>query len=202
VHSRVAVIIPTVARHSLSATLESVHNQSFTDFDVIIVDDSVEQQVTSSSFRVIRTGGSQGVSSARNLGVRHVDSEFIALLDDDDEWLPHYLEKQLINFKNLGIDFGLTGANVNGRKRPKTPLQIGTEPFQALYANPHILRSKAYLPTSSYMFRTKVIQKITFDESISDRENLKFIQDCYINGFKIFPKKSFSMCPSKFPRFK
>lgn len=182
----VTVIIPTIDRPTLSATLKSVHNQSFRNFDVLIVDDSVEQQLESNSFKIIRTGGSHGVSLARNLGLQHVSSEFVALLDDDDEWHPGYLEKQMINFKNLEIDFGLTGAVVNGRKRPRTPLKVGLDPFEMLYGRPHLLRSRAYLPTSSYMFRAEIIQTTTFDESIADRENLRFVRDCFKAGYRIF----------------
>lgn len=186
VNSKVTVIIPTTNRSTLTATLESVHNQSYKDFDVLIVDDSVEQQLESKIFKVIRTGGSNGVSKARNLGMQQVDSEFIALLDDDDEWQPEYLEKQIRNFKNLEIDFGLTGAVVNGRKRPTHSLQIGKDPFEILYSSPHLLRSKAYFPTSSYMFRSEIIKKIIFNESITDRENLRFLRDCFKEGFRIF----------------
>lgn len=182
----VTVIIPTINRSSLLDVLNSVIGQTFQGYEVIIVDDSKEQSVESGEFNVIRTGGLVGASKARNLGMAHVSTEFIALLDDDDYWTAEYLEKQLMNIDRLEIDFGITGAIVNGRRRPRTPLNLGIDPYELLYGQPHILRSKAYLPTSAYLFKTKIIEKVKFDESLTDRENLKFIWDCFNNDYKIY----------------
>ena len=183
---RVTVVIPTINRESLPTALNSVDEQTIQDFEIIVVDDSVDQSVVSSGFQVIRTGGLVGVSKARNLGMANVETEFTALLDDDDTWHKDFLERQLSNFLQLGIDFGLTGAVVNGRNRPKTPLHLGADPFELLYGTPHLLRSKAYLPTSTYMFRTDISKSVKFDDLIADRENLKFMSECFNNGYKVF----------------
>lgn len=187
--SGVTVVIPTINRVSLSVVLNSVINQTLSPYEVIIVDDSKDQSVESNRFKVIKTGGLVGVSKARNLGLLQVDTEFTALLDDDDYWLKGYLEKQLTNIHNLGIDFGISSAIVSGRNRPRTPLRAGVDPYELLYGKPHLLHSKAYLPTSAYMFRTKIIEKIKFDESITDRENLKFIRDCFKENFRIYQNR-------------
>jgi glycosyltransferase involved in cell wall biosynthesis len=186
VKPKVTVVIPTVNRETLAATINSVNAQTFRGFDIIIVDDSRDQSVKSNSFQIVRTGGLAGVSKARNLGMLHTETEFIALLDDDDEWHQGFLEKQIFNFESLGIDFGLTGALVNGNRRPKKLLQIGTDPYELLYGTAHLLRSKAYLPTSTYMFRTEIAKNTEFDISISDRENLKFIWECFQSGYRIY----------------
>ena len=105
---RVTVIIPTINHASLFDVLNSVVGQTLQNYEVIIVDDSKEQSVECGEFNVIRTGGLVGVSKARNLGMSHVSTEFVALLDDDDHWNPEYLEKQMMNIDRLGIDFGIT----------------------------------------------------------------------------------------------
>ena len=179
-------MIPTINRASLVDALNSVINQTSQNYDVIIVDDSKDQSVESSRFKVIKTGGLVGVSKARNLGILQVATEFTALLDDDDQWHREYLERQLGNFDNLGIDFGITGALMNGIGRPKISLRVGVDPFELLYGKPHILRSQAYLPTSAYLFRTKIIEKVKFNELIADRENLNFIRECFKNNFLLY----------------
>ena len=184
--SGVTVVIPTINRASLLDALNSVINQTLSPYEVIIVDDSKDQSVESNRFEVIKTGGLVGVSKARNMGLIQVATEFTALLDDDDYWQEDYLEKQLINIHNLGIDFSITGAIVNGRNRPRIPLKAGVDPYELLYGKPHLLRSKAYLPTSAYVFRTKLTEKIKFNETITDRENLQFIGDCFRENFQIY----------------
>ena len=41
------------------------------------------------------------------------------------------------------------------------------------------------MPTSAYLFKTKILEKVQFDESITDRENLKFVWDCFNNKFRV-----------------
>jgi glycosyltransferase involved in cell wall biosynthesis len=186
VKPKVTVVIPTINRDSLATALDSLDQQSFRDFNVILVDDSVNQNVKSSRHNILRTGGQAGVSRARNLAMKQIDTEFIALLDDDDVWHHEYLERQISNLISLQVDFSVTSATVQNRKRPKALLQIGMDPFELLYGKSHLLRSKSYLPTSSYMFRTIIVEEILFDETIVDRENLKFIRECFIGGYKVF----------------
>jgi len=186
VKPRVTIVIPTINRDSLVESLNSVAGQTFQGFEVIIVDDSKEQSVSVPGFRVVKTGGLAGVSKARNLGMSYASNEFIALLDDDDLWHSDYLATQIMNFERFGIDFGLTGAIVNGHRRPKIPLKVGVDPFDLLYGKPHLMRSKAYLPTSAYFFRTKIAEKVNFDASITDRENLKFVWECFNKNYKFY----------------
>ncbi len=101
----VSVIIPTYEPKTLSQTLESVFNQTYSDFEVIVVDDGSKCPIDSvlQSFpqvRVIRQTNA-GVSVARNRGVLESKSEFIAFLDHDDIWLPEKLQKQVSALTSL-----------------------------------------------------------------------------------------------------
>ncbi len=99
----VSVIIPTHNRAELLRTaISSVINQTFKDWEVIIVDDhstdhtrSVFESIVDERIRYLRNKGKNGPSIARNLGITVARGEYIAFLDDDDEWLPHKLEKQV-----------------------------------------------------------------------------------------------------------
>lgn len=93
----VAVIIPTYKRpHLLGRAIRSVQNQTFTDLELLIVDDGgglpPDLHVAASRLRttvISRPNG--GPAAARNAGLRASDSHYVAYLDDDDEWLPHHL---------------------------------------------------------------------------------------------------------------
>lgn len=98
----VTVIIPTHnAITYLPETLESLLNQTFTDFEVIIVDDgsSDRTQEWVSSLTDARIKGvvqtNQGVAVARNQGIALASGKYIAFLDSNDLWKPTKLEKQV-----------------------------------------------------------------------------------------------------------
>ncbi|MEC4819138.1 MAG: glycosyltransferase [Scytonema sp. PMC 1069.18] len=99
---KVSVIIPAYnAMAYLPEAVESVLKQTFTDFEVLIVDDgssdgTVEwaSQIEDSRVRLI-SQKNQGSSASRNQGIISSQGEYIALLDADDIWEPTKLEKQV-----------------------------------------------------------------------------------------------------------
>lgn len=109
---KVSVIIPTYNRAEfISDAIESVLNQTFEDYEIIIVDDgstdNTKQIVQSYTSKVKYYYQEQsGVSSARNYGIKAATGEYIAFLDSDDQFLPQKLEKQvevLENNPRIGI---------------------------------------------------------------------------------------------------
>ncbi|MCU0567592.1 MAG: glycosyltransferase [Oculatellaceae cyanobacterium Prado106] len=110
-----SVIIPIygVERY-IAATVRSVLAQTYSDFELILVDDgsldrSLEicQQFTDSRIRIVRQAN-RGLSGARNTGIRQAQGEFIALLDGDDQWLPDKLQAHLTHFQQnpeVGVSF-------------------------------------------------------------------------------------------------
>lgn len=93
------VIIPTYNRLKLLLeTIESVRQQTFHDYEIVVVDDFSVDDVTPSvkavdpSIRVVRQSENKGLAAARNAGLRAAQGEYVALLDDDDLWMPWTLE--------------------------------------------------------------------------------------------------------------
>ena len=99
----VTVVIPAYnsARY-IGQALDSVHAQTFSDYEVIVVNDGskdrddLEQVLHSHPLPVIYLSQeNKGVSAARNAAIRIAKGEFYAQLDADDQWTPDYLEVQL-----------------------------------------------------------------------------------------------------------
>lgn len=99
VRRKVAVIVPAYnAEASLGDCLNSVMSQSFFPSQVIVVDDGSKDgtRMVARSFGDRVTcleQDNQGQGAARNLGIAHVDADYLAFLDADDYWLPSFLER-------------------------------------------------------------------------------------------------------------
>lgn len=98
----ISVIIPAYnAEKTIIETIKSVEQQTFSDFEIIVIDDGSEDQtlellnkVESARLKVYSYNNS-GPSVARNRGIAHASGEYIAFLDTDDLWTPDKLEAQL-----------------------------------------------------------------------------------------------------------
>jgi glycosyltransferase involved in cell wall biosynthesis len=99
--SKVTVIIPTFNRgYSLAESVQSVLDQNFTDYDLIVVDDGstdntpeILRQFT--GVQQIRLEENRGVSYARNQGISQAKGEWVAFLDSDDLWKKNKLSTQM-----------------------------------------------------------------------------------------------------------
>ena len=94
-----SVVIPLFNKEKyIENTLKSVFNQTFQDFEIIIVNDGSTDNSTSIVSEIkdpriaIITSKNKGVSHARNLGIGHSNSDKIVFLDADDFWEPFHLE--------------------------------------------------------------------------------------------------------------
>jgi glycosyltransferase involved in cell wall biosynthesis len=106
---KVSVIVPLYNKRCwIGRALDSIANQTFADFEVIVVDDGstdggpdVVTSYNDPRFRLIRQTNA-GPGSARNHGVAHAEGELLAFLDADDEWFPSYLRDSVTFIDSLG----------------------------------------------------------------------------------------------------
>lgn len=97
----VSVVIPLYnKRQSIANTLQSVLSQTYSCFEIVVVDDGstddsaeIVRQFRDERIRLIQKENG-GVCSARNLGIRESKGEFVALLDADDTLVPDCLEER------------------------------------------------------------------------------------------------------------
>ena len=97
----VSVLIPSYNHaHFVTAAVNSALAQTHPDVDIIVIDDGSKDNTA----EVVATFGdkvnyvyqeNQGLSAARNTGIRHARGEYIALLDADDLWDPEFIEESL-----------------------------------------------------------------------------------------------------------
>ena len=145
----VSVVVPAwnVAAF-IPAAVESVFAQSFTDIELIVVNDgSPDTRTLETAIAAYRGRAdthyivqeNRGPSGARNTGILHARGRFIAFLDGDDWWEPSYLEQQLARFADDGAldvvycDARLTGDSVlAGRTYMDTTPSAGPVTLESL----------------------------------------------------------------------
>jgi len=130
---KVSVVIPTYKRpHLIRRAIQSVLNQTYKNFEIVIVDSSPDNETE----KVVNSFNDKRIKyihnkvrtyppAARNQGVRESsqDSKYIAFLDDDDEYFPQYLEKTIKRLEEKNdLAFVTTYAELRvqgGEKLPK-----------------------------------------------------------------------------------
>lgn len=96
----VSVVIPFYKGAStIARTIDSVHNQTVRPAEIVIVDDGSPETLPSGlersvPLRVVRHERNRGIPAARNTGLAAACGEWVAFIDQDDEWRPWKLEEQ------------------------------------------------------------------------------------------------------------
>jgi glycosyltransferase involved in cell wall biosynthesis len=112
---KVSIVIPTYNRACLlRKAIFSVLNQTYRDFEIIVVDDAsndntidVISALNNKKIKYVRNEYNKGEAGARNTGILNTNGQYIAFLDDDDEWFPKKLELQVDKIENSPQKTGL-----------------------------------------------------------------------------------------------
>lgn len=103
------VIIPLYNKEKyISNAINSILNQTFSDFEVLIVNDcstdnsiQIATEIESEKIRIIQHEKNKGLSATRNTGIKNAKANYVAFLDADDLWKPHFLEKIFYLIQNF-----------------------------------------------------------------------------------------------------
>jgi glycosyltransferase involved in cell wall biosynthesis len=160
--SMVSVVIPTYNRSEyLSQAIHTVLQQTYQNFEIIIIDDASTQENNNliESFHDNRISYHKnkkrmGAPYSRNIGIKNANGEFIAFLDDDDEWEKDKLEKQLQAFNDE-----LVGLVVCYSNDKRFGMERISKPHENLTYN-DLLKSFNLSSTSSYVVRKKALDTV------------------------------------------
>ena len=175
---KVSIVIPTYNRAwLLRKAISSVLNQTYQDFEIIVVDDAssdntidVISALNSKRIKYIRHEYNKGEAGARNTGLLNTNGQYIAFLDDDDGWLPKKLELQVKKIETSPQKTGLIYTNII-RCYYKENKLIKKHQYTAFYKGEtyHILMRRNIIPTPScVLIRRKCMENIgLFDSAIA-----------------------------------
>ena len=178
---KVSVIIPTYNRAQfLSFAIESALKQTFTDLEIIVSDDKstdhtrkVVKSFKDRRIRYVYNDGNRGPSATRNTAILSSEGEYIAFLDDDDEWLPEKLKIQ-VNLMDKSPR-SICGVYSNRLKINKSNGEIistdpGAEKLKGNLLFQLVIKSPIH--TSTVLVRKKCLEEVgLFNETISYMED-------------------------------
>lgn len=185
----ISVVIPLYNKqNAIATTLQSVLAQTYTNYEIIVVDDGStddsanvaeatlrECKVYSVECRgrVIRKANG-GVSSARNRGIQEAKYDYIALLDGDDLWDDHYLEEQVKLIQDFpeAKMWGVSIAFIKHSKQTKWNQGMG-DGYRGYVENYFGTSHSDLFCSSSVVINKYVFDKVGyFDERIASSEDL------------------------------
>jgi glycosyltransferase involved in cell wall biosynthesis len=180
----VSVVIPAykVADY-IAETLDSVFAQTFTDFEVMVVNDGSPDtddferalEPYLGRIRYIKQEN-LGASVARNAGLQAARGEFIAFLDADDLWLPNYLDDQMRFVREHGCDLVCADAEFFGDTESEAStymtLLMDSAPASGDVTFLELVVSERSLITSGVVARREPIMEVgLFDEALRNAQD-------------------------------
>jgi glycosyltransferase involved in cell wall biosynthesis len=180
VSRRVSVVIPTRGRPELvRRAVESVFDQTHRDLEVIVVIDGPDsateatlRQFADPRFRVLTLAVPQGGSAARNAGVAASTGQWVAFLDDDDEWLPEKISRQIAAAEASTaadpvvvtrlIARKTAGETVWPRRKPRT----GEPMSEYLFCRSTPAQGEGFIQTSTIFASRDLLTRVPFTQGL------------------------------------
>lgn len=182
----VSVIIPTYKRSgTLQRAIRCALNQTYKDIEVLVVDDNnpgdkyclelkkIIHEINSNKVRLITQDEHINGAKARNEGIVNAHGEYVAFLDDDDEWLSDKIEKQVDYLK---INGHLSGCSVLYNEYKKgvlvhsCPVYTEDNIFQKIFR-----REVAVFTSTVLLKRDCLIKSGMFDISLRRHQDLQML---------------------------
>lgn len=186
--SLVSIIIPTYkGEAALARAIDSVLCQSYTEIEIIVVDDNDPDSESRKETERIMSGYTEHTrisyvkheknrngSAARNTGIQYAKGEYIAFLDDDDYYLPNRIE---ISIGYLQIHPNMDGVCVGVDViDEKGNLYFRTKPIDELKVEDLLLNEMAIGTGSNIFLKRSIIEKVHgFDTDFLRRQDIEFM---------------------------
>ena len=181
------IVIPTHDRPLLlHRTLESLVSQSFRDFTVIIVSDSLKyvppyqdiMALPGRFFYVLRNGD-EGPAESRNLGIAMASTDYVMFLDDDDTLAPSHLQSMFEAVAKSRPEIAFCDFVVAEEDRVVfPPKHIKSASISLADVTRDSVFVKNRIPNSCLLYSRSVLESVRFDPSLIVYEDWDFLLSC------------------------
>ncbi len=201
---KVSIIIPAHNRaHLLQRAIESLLNQTYKEFEVIVVDDGsidgtkeVVKDCNDARIRYIKLEENRGAAAARNIGIDNAKGEFIAFQDTDDEWHHEKLKMQMKEFETTSSKIGVIYTGIWRIKSDKKNYVPANKIFKKEGNIHNALLMGNFIPLPAAVVKKECFSETgLFDESlpclqdwelwirISKRYDFKYLKEPLVNAY-------------------
>lgn len=196
----VTAVIPTRDRPGLvMRAVRSALRQSYHRLEVVVVIDgpdeatsSMLESVRDERLRVISLAQSVGGAEARNVGIQAARGEWIALLDDDDEWLPEKVTLQLQRASHSSFEFPVVSSRIIART-PQADyiwprrLPHSMEPVaEYLFCRKSFFQGEGMIQTSTIFTKRALLQMVPFTSGLKKHQDWDWvIRGCKTPGARL-----------------
>lgn len=184
--AQISIIIPVYnSEKYLQKCFDSITNQTFSDFEVIVINDGSKDNSgeicdhyakIDSRFKVLHKKN-EGVSIARNTGIEHASGEYITFIDSDD-WVDEDYLQMMMSVATTGCDLVVSGIVCNYTNGEIKTLTIDNAYFPSNNIDHlhSLIKSRLYYGPCNKVYKADIIKsnKITFPQGISYGEDRIF----------------------------
>ena len=189
----VSVIIPVYNREkTIKKAIESVLGQTYTDLEVIVVDDcstdktiEVVESIEDKRVRLVKSPENGGACRARNIGIENAKGEYIAFHDSDDIWHADKLEKSMYYLKKENVDFVFSALN---RKEMKSGKEEILPSYNLNMEKDKLGKLLAFncVSTQTILVKRDVCEKCKFDIDLPRFQDWDFAIQILKSGFSVY----------------
>jgi glycosyltransferase involved in cell wall biosynthesis len=175
----VSVIIPCYNRSlELTRAIKSVLNQTYQNYEILIIDDGSEEDLkmvcdtfNDQRIKYFRNDIHTNANVARNRGLREAQGDFVAMLDSDDEYLPHHISRRVEKIKEWNCD-GIFGSAI--LKTQTEQRTIISRPLAKNEKMVNYILGSGSATTPSHFYRRDAAIKVLWDESLLRHQDFDF----------------------------
>ncbi len=200
----VSIVLPTYNRaHLLPRAVESILNQTYKDFELLIVDDAstdntdtIVKNINDPRIKYIKCIENKGANAARNIGIKAAKGKYIAFQDSDDEWYLDKLEKQVKTMQKASVSVGIVYSGylkIENKKSTYIPRDIINQLEGDISSE---LLEHNFIGTPAMLIRRECFEKVgLFDEQLprfqdwelairlSKYYHFKYIKEATMNAY-------------------
>lgn len=209
----VSIIMPSYKRHGdmVRRAINSLRNQTYQNIEIVLIDDNAREdlieyrnelkdlleEMADSRVIYIQNQENLGGAGARNVGIQAANGEYITFLDDDDEYLPLKVEKQLDFMLEHGLDVSFTKLNIyNEHDKLIDVREHKIQSFELEYLRRYHL-TKQITGTPTFMMKKTVLEDVggfeivpmgqefyLMQKILQGDYRLGYFPDCHVKAYR------------------